>query len=428
VNNLLTWDFRTERKAYGSWGIYIFFILWPFGVLLYAIKNYRAPWAKNIAWLYTIFFGFTFVIPNAGVDASRYADELIFMAQSDFSLENIFSSYLNKQSGMLDIAQKILTFIVSRFTDDYRFLFAAFGMFMGYFLSRIVWFLAEKTVGRLKYLEVMVIIAFALVIGIWDIGGVRWNVAAVIFIYGVLRYIISNEISGLWICSSAVLVHWSFIFALLMFFAYKIIGDRIHIYFALFIVSFFLSELNLDIIRSLFSSYAPGALQESRGTYLSQEYVDYRSEHYTTISWYISGHWQAIRYYILLFSIYFYARGRHYLSNYQPLLNLFSFTLFFYGVFNILSDIPSVGRFLSIGNMLFLAVMFWTLRSTGRRFPVFLRLVGIPVLILFIIVRMRIGFDFIGIWSVLGNPLFAYFAENNLSLIDIIKDAITVMY
>jgi hypothetical protein len=424
LNDLLTVDLRTERKVFGSWGIYIFFILWPFGVLLYAIKNYRAPWAKNIVWLYTIYFGFTFVIPDDGVDASRYADALTMMASSDFSIQTLFSLYTSQESGVLDIAQRLLTFFVSRFTDDYRFLFAAFGFFMGYFLSRIIWYLVDKTVGHFNLFTTLVLISFSLVIGIWDMGGIRWNIAAVIFTFGVMKYLIEGKIGGLWICASTVVVHWSFPLALFVVAVYFFLKNRTTAYFALFLISFFIAELDLEIIRSLFSAYAPQAIQISRGSYLNENYVQYVSERSLTTAWYITGHWVALKWCLFIFASYLYFKGRERFKTFPQLNNLFNFAMLFYGVFNILSVIPSVGRFLTIGNLLILALIFWNLQAFRNKEPYILRLIGIPVMLLFIIVRFRIGFDYIGLWSVIGNPIFIYAAENNISLIDIVKGAL----
>ncbi len=149
-------------------GIYLFFIFWPFGTLLYAIKNYREVWARNIAWLYTAYFGFTFVIPSSGADASRYAGALRMMSGSSFGLKDLFSSYMSEDSGVLDIAQRLVTFIVAKFTVDYRFLFAVFGVFMGYFLSRIIWYLTDRAPGKL---DLFLYFDYCkLLFSYWDLG------------------------------------------------------------------------------------------------------------------------------------------------------------------------------------------------------------------------------------------------------------------
>lgn len=423
-NELITSKVVTKQGSFNHYGIYLLFIFWPFGILLYAIKNYRTVWARNIAWLYTIYFGFTFVIPGSGADAYRYAGRLEMMAESSYSLKDLFSSYLNPDSGVLDIAERFVTFIVARFTTDYRFLFAVFGIFMGYFLSRIIWYLTDKTTGKLNLFSTLVILSYSLVIGIWDIGGIRWNIAAVIFVYGVLRYIIDNQYSGLLIVVSTIFVHWSFVLAVAFLIVFIFIKNRTTLYFVLFIVSFFIAELNFDFIRTLFFNYAPAQIVGSRGSYLSEYSIQALSEGEGLLAWYILWHGKLLQWFIFISGIYLYIWQLKRLEEKSQQLDLLNFSFLFYGIFNILSSIPSVGRFLAAGNLLMLAMLFWMLQKQKIKTKLILEVFGIPILILFIVVRIRIGFDYIGLWSVLGNPLIVYFAENNISMIDIIKGAL----
>jgi len=241
-----TKEFRTD--------ISLLFIFWPLAALVFALKHFRSNWSKNVVWLFTIFFGYTFVIISSDYDASRYKDALIFMANSPFSFSTIFTDYLSEDSGVLDIAQRLVTFIVSRFTDDYRVLFAVFGFFMGYFLSRIIWFVIERTTGKISLFSGVFLVSFSLVVGIWDMGGIRWNIAAIIFFYGAIIFLVDGNIKGLWITTATIFVHWSFPLALVVLFIYSIIRNQTTFFFILFVVSFFVGEINLDNVRLIFQT------------------------------------------------------------------------------------------------------------------------------------------------------------------------------
>ncbi len=415
-------DFFANSRYFPNGGIYLFFILWPFGVLLYALKNYRSVWAKNIVWLYTIFFGFTYVIPDVVADAYYYAESLKTMAQPGFGMRSLFGVYLDQDSGVLDIAQRLVTFLVSRFTTDYRFLFAVFGIFMGYFISRNIWSLVDRTVGKLDFYSILVLISFSLVIGIWDIGGVRWNVAAVMFVYAALQYLVYGKTSALWIAACTIFVHWSFVIALVVLLVYVIAGNRSIIYFGLFLVSIIVADLNLDFIRSLFEAYAPAALQESRGSYLDEYYIEYLVEDATTAAWYFFGGTIALKWYLFAFAILFYTWGMKEIKEHSEQVKLFNFSLLYFGVFNLLSVIPSVMRFIEGGLLLLLAFLFYNIERMKGPLLLVLRTTGIPLLLVYIVIRMRFGFDYIGTWSILGSPIFIFFAENKTPLIDIVKD------
>ena len=289
---------RLSNKVLNNWGVYILFIIWPFAILIYAIINYRKHWARNIFWLYTIYFGFTFVISSPDIDASDYADDLKIMAGVRVGTDYLIESYLAPDSGILDIAQKLITFLVSRFTDDYRFLFAAFGLFMGYFLSRIIWYLIDRNNDKIDIYTGLLLICYSLIVGIWDINGVRWNVAAVIFVYGALTYLIGGKKNGLWIAAITVFVHWSFIIALAVLLGYAMIKNRTIIYFILFVVSFTIAELDIELFRDLFYNYAPSLILESRSGYLNEAYIQVRGESVSNLNWYIMGSYIALKWYI----------------------------------------------------------------------------------------------------------------------------------
>jgi hypothetical protein len=414
--------FFKNNKFIPNGGIFIFFLLWPFGTLLYSLYNYRSEWSKNIIWLYTIFFGFTFVIPTVETDAYVYARSLELMAQPGYSIRDLFSAYFSTGSGVLDIAQRLITFLVSRFTTDYRFLFAVFGIFMGYFISRVIWFLIDSRSNKIDFFSILILFAFSMVIGIWDIGGVRWNVAAVMFVFGLLKYLMHGNKRAIWIMAATIFVHWSFTMAFFVFLVYFVLGNRSLWYFGLFVISVVVADLNLDFVRELFNAYAPAPLLESRGSYLSEAYVEHLAEDAEAAAWYYFGGAMALKWYLFAFAGIFYLWGLKKIRESTEIVSLFNFTLLYYGIFNILSVIPSVMRFIEAGFYLLLAVLFYSIGHMKGALSGIIRFVGVPVLLLYAIVRLRFGADYIGGWAIFGSPIFIYFTDNDTPIIDFIKD------
>jgi len=252
-------------------------------------------------------------------------------------------------------------------------------------------------------------------------GGIRWNIAATIFVFSVLNYLDKKDRKYLWIAASAIFVHWSFPIALAVLLIYFIIGNRTLIYFIIFILSFLISQINLDIFRDLFANYAPYVVQESRGSYLDQGYADLIADQKGQLNWYVTGHSEGLKWFIFLSVIYLYTKGIKSMKNNVFVFSIFNFAILFYGIFNILSSIPSVGRFINVGSILILATSVLYIGLLKNNFPRWIRLIGIPILMLYIIIRIRIGFDYIGVWTILGNPLLSIVVENDLPLIDIVK-------
>jgi hypothetical protein len=139
------------------------------------------------------------------------------------------------------------------------------------------------------------------------------------------------------------------------------------------------------------------------------------------VNWYVQGHTKLLNWFILAAVSYLFFSGQNVLRKNKPLFNLFNFSLLFFGLFNAISYVPSVGRFLVVGQLLFLAIIFLFIHESKGRFHPLLKFSGQIVLIIFIIVRLRIGADGIGLWTLAGNPFFVYFVENKTAMIDIVK-------
>jgi hypothetical protein len=403
------------RKIPGH--VLVLFFVWPFAAFLKALGNYRAPWAPNVFMYFAAFLGFTFVLYE---DAERVNIQLITLHHGSLGLVALFTQYFADDSGMLDIIYPLITFFVAMFTDDYRFLFAILAFTLAYFITRSLWFLFQRITHKVGIFDGLILIAFALTVQIWYIGG-RWNLAAAIFFFGLLNYFYYKETRYLWLAGASVFVHWSFFIALPVFFIYKFFRNRTLIFFILFVTSFFFSFVEIEAIRDLFENYTPTAVMESRGSYLKETTIDARQAKAETVNWYVFGHIKLLNWFLLAAGTYLFLSQKNLLKGNKPLFNLFNFSLLFFGVFNAISYVPSVGRFLVVGQLMFLSVLFLFIQESRGRFHPLLRIIGQVVLIVFIIVRLRIGADGIGLWIFTGNPLLVYFLENKIALIDIIK-------
>jgi hypothetical protein len=179
--------------------------------------------------------------------------------------------------------------------------------------------------------------------------------------------------------------------------------------------------LEFQEIRTLFETYAPAIIQESRSGYLNESYREGVNENLMATNWYVIGHLEAMKWFVFAAVSVLFFKGAAKLRQQPQLYNLFNFSLLFYSVFNVFSVVPSVVRFSTIGNILFLGVFFLSVHLLEDPFPRILKLAGIPVLLLFIIVRIRIGFDYTGILLFIGNPLIAAILESQSPIIDFVK-------
>jgi hypothetical protein len=252
---------------------WILFFVWPLGALMTAMSNARKPWAKNIIWAFIIFFGFTFVIPNDGVDANRYRDNLVNMhSQRDLSWSGFVGLLYVEGTNFLDVFQPLITFFISRFTDNQRVLFSVFGLVFGFFYSRNLAMIMDQFKDRIPRKIWPLLLLFALLVAFWQINGFRFWTATHMLLYGGLLVIMYRKPLGYLFIFITPLMHFAFIFPALIFAFYAIAGDRTLIYFILFILSLFFIQLQVDSFLG-YLPQLPSVYQAKVSDYTGDQYL-----------------------------------------------------------------------------------------------------------------------------------------------------------
>ncbi|MBN1181565.1 MAG: EpsG family protein [Bacteroidales bacterium] len=411
-----------QQDGKNIWGWFVLYLIWPFGTLMKSFTWIRTKEAMNLFWLFCIYFGFTFVVQEGSrADSTRAITQLQEMRATGISMNELLGSFYASGSGDIDVLESLITFIVSRFTDNYRILFAVYGLIFGYFYSRNIWILINKTNGPITLFPTILLMAFIVVVGIWDINGFRYYTAVQIFMFGTLSFLLEGKKRKLWLAAVAILVHWSFLIAFTVLLVYFLSRNQTKIYFILFVASFFVAALHMDLIRQWFDSYAPAMIRESRSGYLSEGYKEAIDRSYVGANWYLKGHLEIIKWFIFISFSYIQLRGIRKVKENIQLFKLYNFSLLFYAIVNVFSIVPSMGRFYAVANMLCLAFLFLNIMMVQGNYPALLKKLALPAMLIFIIVKFRMGFDFMGSSLLLGNPVTAFFIEHETPLIEFVK-------
>jgi hypothetical protein len=411
------------KQDFGAiWGL---FILSPIIALYYSIRNYRAVWAKNIAWAFIIFYGFTFVIgkENAGGDIVRYVAQFKSLYNEEISVQKFLLLYEEEEGG-IDIVRLLLAVGLSRFTDSQAILIASYAFIFGFFFTRNVWFILSNLAGKLKPFTILFFLVFILIDPIWNINGFRFNTAVHIFLFGLIAFFFKKNKWGLLISAMATFVHFSFVFPTITLAVYLLFGNRTHLYFVLFLVTLFVSEIDLELFTTYANEYLPEAFFEKGDAYLTEERVMmYRGHNPATPkAWYAAMYLEALRWTVVAFVILVYFKGRVFLTSNRSRLSLFSFLLLFYAPSNMLNSLPSGGRFLMLVHLIAVLIIIVYIHENYRE-PI-LRpaiVIALPFILLFMIVESRISLDSIGITTIIGNPLIVMIADSSIPLIDLFK-------
>ena len=402
---------------------YIIFFIWPFGGLLYALKNIKQKQTSLLMLFFSFFFGLTFVIggESGTSDSARYADKLETIHNNSNSiLEVIKSSYV--EGGSLDLYQPLITGLVALFTGDARFLYAIFGLVFGFFLIKNLFILIKEIKYNFNYILVILLVSFFLINPIWNINGVRMWTAAQVFLLGLLQIFIQKNKQGYFWIFSSIFFHFSFLLPVFIFLSYRLIPKKINILFYIFIVSAFFSEVEISFFRNAFN-YLPGIFQDRVNLYVGEAYVEKVSENKQSFAIHVVLAIILFKYVTYLLLLLMFLNRKRYIKTVPYFKNLFAFSLYF-GIFaQLVSNIPSGSRFIVIQQMLFYTLFIVSIYNFN-----FLK--KIKLLYLFIVIglsfsllfKLRMGLDYMSFFTLLGNPIIALAIDEQVTpIIETIK-------
>lgn len=413
----------TDLWRFDAWlGV---FMIWPFVAMVRAFAKFRSPHAKKIVWLFFVFFGFVFVIGDpfeGGADSVRYAQRLRELHDNWYGFDYL-STLFYSDDGFVDIYQPLLTWIVAFFTGNPRWLFAAFAAVFGYFYVQNMWIVFDRIDQNQKNKLVLALfmLAFALTNPIWEINGVRMWTAAQVFIYGLFRLLLDKEKKGLvWIFSS-MFFHFSFFIPIAVFIIYRFVPKNITGLLIFFYVASLVSELDLGVVRSSLS-FLPDFLQPRVASYTNEAYAEGLGIARTGLGAHVVLAGIIGRWFLYTWILIVYIKRKYWLNQHHFIKDLFMFGLFLGGIAQILSNVPSGGRFILLVNVIFYAifVLFVSEQKLNTRLKLY-KSISVPFLMFLIIFKFRVGFDYMGISTIMSNPIIALFVEDKVPLIDFVK-------
>ena len=99
----------------------------------------------------------------------------------------------------VDIYRDMVTFLVSRFTGNAKWLMCIFGIIAGYVYTKVLSLFILEQPGRNLY-KYLLVISFSCIVSIDQLSGVRMSLAAYVFFYGAIKVIIHGDKRYMIVC------------------------------------------------------------------------------------------------------------------------------------------------------------------------------------------------------------------------------------
>lgn len=384
----------------------ILFILWPFLSFITALFNYNQKEARIVVYIFLIYFGLTF-IPVEGMDSWAYALKLKANSLLPFSDFFKIIGGLYESDSSVDIVEPLISFIVSRISNQYSILFASFAALFGFFYLKSINLLYNRYVENPGWNSLVYMVFFTVILPITLINGFRMWTAAWIFFYGAYHVVINRDPRYFLISFGAALVHFSFLSVNALLVIYYFAGNRNFIYLPLALTSFVLPKLISPYIQ-LVSMRLGGGLQSRINMYTNEYVVNAVQSRNQQTAWFMQIGFDLVFYFLLFATVVVQIQNRKLIQD-KAEKNLLSFILLMLTFVNFGKSIPSVGVRFQLVFFLFatLYLFLFSLKVPGNRLN-YLTIIGLFPMALYAAITFRQGADSINSWILMppmGLPL-----------------------
>lgn len=416
-------NFNSIRKTNNYFFVLLFFLLSPFLLFFVSLFRLRHQWAQFSVILFIGFLGYTFHLTE-GSDSNRYRDSFLYNASIESSDSNFYERISLYGTGSVDFIESFISFLLSRFTSNYRILFLAYGLIFGFFYVKSLGLLLAYNENKKTYsINIIYLICFGFIWAIWDFNVFRFTTASMMFIYGSLPFVYKKSYENiLWILITP-FMHFSFFLPVFLLLIYRPIRSNLNFCFIFLLVGLFFSEIDFEFVRNL-SANLPEAFQNKTEMYANENFAQYRLELNESKNWYAEIYQKVLKWIsvIIMLSSYWNIQYKRYFN--QSYRDFLSFCLFFYGFFSLFSNIPTFSRFLFLGSLFIMGFAFLYFQFLNQNKKIHSRVISWLLILpisFFIIVKLRIGTEFISFNTIIANPITASINSESAPILSILK-------
>ncbi len=354
--------------------------------------------------MFCTFFGFCIDLnfQSGTNDAIVYVGRFYYLYDNNVTIDYLFSNFLSNRNH-IEIISDLISFIVSQFTRDYHYLYAAYGFCFGYFQSRNLNYFIQ-IIRNSSYDLTWLLGGFILTIPVWYINGFDFWFATQVYIYMMLPVIFEKKYNRLYLLIVLPFIHFSFLF-LIIITAFLLIFIRFeNSVFALFYFSLFSFFFDFTFFFQ-FLDFLPEMFSSRTSAYLN---ADSSVQEGGRIIWLFNTIYNLSVY---IFVLYLLKKYNGILKSDRNIYRVILFSFAFVGFFNLISNVPSVGRFIYIGMSFIwgsLIIIVAKLEVKFQEHQKYVTILKIMILLAFCLNILRYIFPLVGIGKLLSNIFTIY--------------------
>lgn len=258
----------------------ILFLISPFVSFLYSLLRIKTKSSFVVFFLFSVVFGMSMNYDKfSELDGFSHKEDFLTYQNQTISsyttaVKTFFSSDNNQYKDLYDLTVK---FITSRFTDNYHFFYMLLAVIFSFFsLKTFKIFVKEENFDNT--FSSYILAYLFMTITIFEINGVRFFTAAWVALLCIFKIFKEEKYKYILLASITILIHssYSVFFAVLLI---AILTKKFEKFWIIaLIVSFFVSELSLQLVREnlsllpdFFGAWADRYTNESRVALVNTE-------------------------------------------------------------------------------------------------------------------------------------------------------------
>jgi len=396
-------------------------VFWPLASFIHALRNFQLPGSRVLVVLFYAAFGYFFVIPSAEVDSYRHYEKFLKVAEEPMS--TFFNSFAQRfsENEDFDFAFDLFNYLVSRITTDRSMYFCLMSLVFGLLLVKLLeilhkeyQFSTQRTVLLLFFFTVVLLLPSRIL-------SIRHYTATLVFFIGLNGWLSRRSIKGLILIGCTPLIHFGFLFALIVFATTQLLGTRFIFYYLLIALSFVVQAETANTLRG-FGDFVEGTNEQRIKGYTNEDYIADVNESRGQQVAIVTSYSEITRYYLLAALLIVQLQLRRADKVTQRFMAM---ALCFFAFVNVVQDMYSIlGRFsvvFSIASALALARVYsrYTIRK-NLFFYSMLLIVGINAVVL-----IRITLEYTGVSLIVPFLPLTVLLPVDYSLLDLIKKGVS---
>lgn len=321
------------------------FLFNPILGLTVSLTQIKSKSSYLIFFLFSLIFGISFVVPSGRHSGEYTGDGVVYREKFEQiskydtkDLSYLFADYSEFDDGDKDFYVIAMSFLVSRFTDNYHWIFGVYAIVFAFFMLKSLRFLTEEKNFDNSFYCFLLATIFIMSNPIFNINGVRFWTAAWIGVYSLFHIFRNNDMRFLILACLTPFVHVSFFVFLFILLIALFFRKYNKFWIILFGISFFVSEISFLILESV-ESFFPEFISRTIRLYTDSEVMVIKEE---SKVWYAGVFTFPPRLIVNLIVVFF-IRNNKLIKEHAKSYNLYLFLIVWMTFVNFTMQVPSLG-------------------------------------------------------------------------------------